>query len=610
MYEHTVTPASLFYPYCSYGPIVTPGRAYITAAGQGEAGEGKTLPEPLGPRLRRVAGGKNWIAFVGSAGDGPEAPPVKISWGQLHHDARAAAAALQARGVLPGDHVAVLGSTSRALVTSLQGIWLAGACVIVLPIPMRFGSLEEFMRQSRAHMRHGDVRMLLLDPDLAAFYKPEAGDPEVVLLSDLQPGPGRPTAEDYTVVPDDPHRLAILQFTSGSTAEPKGVMLPHHVVGANIDGMTRAARVVEEDIFVSWLPLYHDMGLVGMLTVPMTYGCSLVLAAPQDFLSRPADWMRWMSDFHGTVTAGPNFSYVLAARALKRMSDTGERLDLSRVRIALNGAEPVDPDAVESFIAAAAPHGFKPGAVFCAFGMAEIVLGGSFPPPLRGMACDAVDRAVLETEGLARPADPALAGTRRLPLLGRPVPGLEMRICDPATGAIKGEREVGELEIRGASVTPGYYKRPDLTRDIFHDGWLRTGDLAYFVPGPEGGEPELVHCGRIKDIIIIAGRNIYPEDLERAVGTIEGVRTGNVIAFAMPGSKGKEVIVVVAEVRTGEPAALRRAIRNKVIEVCGAPPRDIMLVQPGTVPKTSSGKLQRSLCRNQYRQKELKLIEP
>lgn len=567
------------------------------------------LAEPLGPRLRRVAGGPNAITFVGSAGDGPESPPVRVTWAQLHQEARAVAAVLQAHGVAPGDHVAILGSTTRALVTALQGIWLAGACVIMLPIPMRFGSLDEFMRQTRTYMRHGDARMLLLDPDLAAYYEARAGDPQVVLISDVQPGPGRPTADDFVAVADDPHRLAILQFTSGSTAEPKGVMLPHHVVGANMDGMTKAAKVVTEDIFVSWLPLYHDMGLVGLLTVPMTFGCSLVLSAPQEFLSRPADWMRWMNDHHGTVTAGPNFSYVLASRALRRMSDTGERLDLSRVRLALNGAEPVDPDAVENFLAAAAPHGFKPGAVFCAFGMAEVVLGGSFPPPMRGMACDAVDREDLELRGVARPADPGLPTTRRLPLLGQPVPGLEMRICDPASGEVMSGRKIGELEIRGASITPGYYRRPDLTADLFHDGWLRTGDLAYFAESPGGGAPELVLCGRIKDIIIIAGRNIYPEDLERAVGNLEGVRTGNVIAFAVEGSKGKEVIVVVAEVRTGDPAALRREIRNRVIEACGAPPRDIVLVQPGTVPKTSSGKLQRSLCRQQYLRKELKEIE-
>ncbi|HOL17852.1 MAG TPA: AMP-binding protein [Bacillota bacterium] len=586
-----------------------PGEAAVAGPLCCSSGPAAPPAESLLPRIRRAAEGPHTITFVGSAAGGDGAVPLTLSWAQLHQDALAVAASLQEHGVKPGDHVALLGPTTRPLVTAIQGIWLAGGCVIVLPLPMRMASLDEFMRQTRAHLVHGDVRLLLLDPDLAPFLETRPGDPPVLMLDRVQPGPGRPTASDYREVPDDPHRLAILQFTSGSTAEPKGVMLPHHVIGANIDGMVEAAKVTVDDIMFSWLPLYHDMGLIGLTTVPMTVGSSLVLASPQDFLAKPGDWMRWLHQFKATITAGPNFSWVLATRALKRMYEEGERLDLSAVRIALNGAEPVDPEAVDRFVDAAAPHGFRPGAVFCAFGMAEVAIGGSFPPPLRGMACDYVDRAALEKEGIARPADPSLDSTRRLPLLGRPVPGLEMRICDPATGEERGEREVGELEIRGTSVTTGYYNRPDLTKELFHDGWLRTGDLAYFTGGPDGGPLELVICGRIKDVIIIAGRNVFPEDLERAIGTQEGVRAGNVIAFGLEGSKGKEAIVVVAEVRTEKPLEVRRAIRRRVIDVCAVPPRDIVLVQPGTLPKTSSGKLQRSLCRKQYLNKELKLID-
>lgn len=565
------------------------------------------LAESLLPRIRRVAEGPNRVIFLGSASGKEDRSPDVVSWGELHRDACEVAAALQARGVAPGDHVALLSPTTRSLVTAVQGIWLAGGCVIMLPIPMRFSSVDEFMNQVRAHVHHGDARLLLVDGDLSNFYEPKEGDPPVVLLSDVQPGPGRPSANGYREVPDDPHRLAILQFTSGSTADPKGVMLPHHVLGANLDGMVEAAEVKPDDIFVSWLPLYHDMGLVGMLTVPMTSGCSLVLASPQDFMARPGDWMRWMSDYGGTVTAGPNFSWVLATRALKRMISGDEKLDLSPIRIALNGSEPVDPDGVEEFVASARPHGLAPDAVFCAFGMAELALGGSFPPPMRGMACDSVDRTALESEAVARVAGAGVP-VRKLPLLGRPVPGLEMRICDPESGEIRGIREVGELEISGSSVTSGYYNRPDLTARIFRDGWLRTGDLAYFVDSPDGGPPELVICGRIKDVIIISGRNIFPEDIERAVGLIDGVRAGNVIAFSVEGFKGKESIVVAAEVRAADPGQVRREIRNRTLGVCGATPGDIVLIQPGTLPKTSSGKLQRSLCRQQYLRKDLKVI--
>jgi len=566
--------------------------------------------EPLLMRIRQVAGGSNTITFVGSAAGNSDKQAVTLTWGQLHQAAKAMAASLQAKGVQPGDHIALLGPTTRNLVTAIQAVWLAGGSVSMIPIPMRFSSVEEFASQTRALMLHGDIRLLLLDPDLAAFHETKPGDPPVLLLDELEPGQDRPTADDYKEVTYDPERLAILQFTSGSTSNPKGVMLPHRILEANIAGMIEAAQVVPEDIFVSWLPLYHDMGLVGLLTVPMVSGCSLVLASPQDFLSRPADWLHWIHDYKGTVTSGPNFSWVLATRAFRRMTDKGEPLDLSRVRLALNGAEPVDPDVVETLIKAAEPHGFRGEAVFCAFGMAELSLGGTFPPPLRGMAVDTVDRNALEGERIARPADPNDEGTRSFPLLGTPIPGLEMRIRDLETGELRGIREVGELEIKGTSVTTGYYKRPDLNKSLFIDGWLRTGDLAYFVNGPEGGPPELILCGRIKDVIIIAGRNIFPEDIERAVGGVEGVRAGNVIAFGVEGSKRKETIVVVAEVRAEDLAAVRRAIREQVIAIVGFPPRDIVLVQPGTMPKTSSGKLQRNLSRTQYLKRELKSLEP
>jgi len=565
--------------------------------------------EPLLASIRKVAEGSNTITFVGSATGKSSKDDLTLTWGELHQNALAMAAVLQGRGVKPGDHLALLGPTTCNLVTAIQAVWFAGASVSMLPIPMRFSSVEEFANQSRSLMRHGDISMLLLDPDLAAFHEVKPGDPPVLLLSELEPAQDRPSAADYREIEHDPDSLAVLQFTSGSTSDPKGVMLPYRTLEANVSGMISAAQVVADDIFVSWLPLYHDMGLIGLLTVPMAIGCSLVLASPQDFLSRPADWMRWMHKYRGTVTSGPNFSWVLTTRAFRRMTDTGEVLDLSQVRLALNGAEPVDPDVVDTLVSTAEPHGFKGEAVFCAFGMAELSLGGTFPPPFRGMVTDTVDRKALEAEKEARPTDSADKNARRFPLLGTPIPGLEMRICDLQTQSFKGLREVGELEIRGTSVTTGYYKRPDLDDTMFHDGWLRTGDLAYFVEGPDGGAPELILCGRIKDVIIIAGRNIFPEDIERSVGTVEGVRAGNVIAFGVEGSKRKETIVVVAETRADDLEAVRKAVREQVIGIVGFPPRDLVLVQPGTLPKTSSGKLQRNLCRRQYIDKELKPLE-
>jgi len=564
---------------------------------------------PLIEKFKETAAGKNTITFVGSAAGEAENKELILTWGELYQNAKAMAAILQSRGIIPGNHLALLGPTTHKLVTAIQAVLLCGASVSMLPIPMRFSSVEEFANQSRALMQHGDIDMLLLDPDLAAYHEVKPGDPPVVLLNELEPGEGRPHAGDYREIEYDPERLAVLQFTSGSTSSPKGVMLPNRILEANITGMIDASKSVPDDVFVSWLPLYHDMGLVGLLIVPMVVGCSLVLAAPQDFLGRPADWLRWMHKYKGTVTSGPNFSWVLAARAFKRMTATEELLDLSSIRLALSGAEPVDPTVVETLIETAKPHRFRGEAVFCAFGMAELSLGGTFPPPFRGMVTDTVDRKALEEEKIARPIEEGTKGSRRFPLLGTPIPGLEMRICDPSTGKLKNLREVGELEIRGSSVMAGYYKRPDLNEQLFHDGWLKTGDLAYFVEGPNDGPAELILCGRIKDVIIISGRNIFPEDIERAVGTLEGVRAGNVIAFGVEGDKRKESIVVVAEARTDNLEAARKAIRQQVIGIVGFPPRDTVLVTPGTLPKTSSGKLQRNLCRKQYLDQDLQIIE-
>jgi fatty-acyl-CoA synthase len=229
--------------------------------------------------------------------------------------------------------------------------------------------------------------------------------------------------------------------------------------------------------------------------------------------------------------------------------------------------------------------------------MAEIAIAGTFPEPMTGLRLDTVDRLTLEVEHRAVPASGADA--RSLAILGRAVPGLELRICDPFSGAVLEDRCAGELEIRGTSVTPGYYKHPEATAAAFHDGWLRTGDLAYLVDG------ELVLCGRIKDMIIVAGRNVFPEDVERAVADVDGVRAGNVVAFGVAGRRGVETVVVVAETKADDLSPVRDAVARRVKESVGLPAADVVLVQPGTLPKTSSGKLQRSLARTRYLAEEL-----
>ena len=546
-------------------------------------------------RIEHAAKGDATVTFM--TGD----EPVTKSWSEVHEEAKAFAAGLQAQGISHGDRVALLGPTTADFVTAIQAVWLCGATLVVLPLPMRLASIEEFASATRARIQRAECAAVVVDPDLAPFIEVGPEDPPVSSITDLLGGPGRPTADDF--IRPDYHRddLFVLQFTSGSTSEPKGVMLPNHTVAANLDAIREAAHVdVDTDVMVSWLPLYHDMGLVGFCILPMAEGISLVLGAPQDFLASPGRWMEWISAYGGTATAGPNFSYVLAARALKRASET---LDLSSLRIALNGAEPVDPAGVRSFVEAAERHGMDPGAVFPAFGMAELAIAGCFPIPMEGLLTDTINAEVLELEHRAVEVDADHPNAREIACLGKAVPGLEFRIVDPSNGAELSNREVGELQIRGTSVTPGYYQRPDANAELFDGEWLRTGDLAYLVDGA------MHMCGRIKDVIIVGGRNVYPQDIERGVGDVEGIRAGNVIAFGHEGRQGKEQVVVVAETRSDDLGELATHVNEKTIEAVGVPARTIVFVRPSTLPKTSSGKLQRAKCKQQFLDGSLAVID-
>lgn len=523
-----------------------------------------------------------------------------VSWAHLRADALAMAARLQAEGLQPGQHVCVLGPTNRAVVTAVQAIWQAGCCLVMLPLPMRLGSIDVFIDQTRRRIADADGAFVLIDPEFAPFVQPAPGDPPFLRLDEIGPTSTGLTVEDFRPVEVSPQDRAILQFTSGSTADPKGVDLNHFALTSNIAGATAAGGLVSEDVVVSWLPLYHDMGLVGMLSIPMcSPDVSLVLGAPQDFLAKPLRWLQWISDYDGSVTAAPNFAYALATRALRKAPAD---LDLSSMKVLLSGAEPVDGPTFRKFLAAAAPFGLDPAAAFPAFGMAEVCIGGTFPQRGQGLRMDVVDREVLENEHRAVEVDPAAPAARELALLGAPVPGLKIQIIDPATGQELGDRHVGELLIAGTSLTSGYYRRPEATAELLRDGWLHTGDLAYTLDG------ELVICGRIKDVIIIGGRNIYPQDVERVVNAVEGVRAGNTIAFGIDGRAGAQQIIVVSETRDGHSEALITAISEAVTAEIGVPATEVVLVEPGSIPKTSSGKLQRSGCKRAWQAGELQRL--
>lgn len=528
---------------------------------------------------------KKTVTFL--TGDSPD----EVRTGDFLDQARSVAARMQSRGIGTGDHVALLGPTSRDLTTAIVGTWLAGATVIVMPLPMRLGSIEAFVEATRHRVRKADLSLLLVSDELAGYVVLEPDDPQPVPLGEIVSGPAPPYKEP-SVSPDD---MAVLQFTSGSTGDPKGVTVTHGAMIANLEGALEAAEVEEGDKIMSWLPLYHDMGLIGVLGVSFLHPLDLVLGAPQDFLSRPRDWLRAISDYQATVTAAPNSAYALAGKILSRSSD---EFDLSSWRIALNGAEPVDPDTVEAFVSSGEPSGLRPGTPFPAYGLAEATIAATFPRPGSGLDVDAIDREALETQARAIPG-----GDLRLTKLGYPVPSIQVRIVD-ASGAVLGDRDVGEIQLSGPAVTKGYYKDPEATAEVFDGDWFKTGDLGYQVEG------QLVVCGRIKDIIIVAGRNCYPQDIERAAEKIDGVRAGNVVAFGVNGSKGRESLIVVAETKLQPDQAeeVARAVATKVREYIGIPVHDVALIKPGTLPKTSSGKVQRSLCRSQYLAGDLDIL--
>ena len=434
---------------------------------------------------------------------------------------------------------------------------------------------------------------LLIDDQLAAVLRaaPTATRRSCRCADRACPGAGSPSADALELPPPTtPSGSSILQYTSGSTSEPKGVMIPDRVLGANLDAIAEAAELdLDDDVMVSWLPLYHDMGLVGCLTTPMTTGVELVQAAPQDFLAHPGNWMEWISTYRGTATAGPE----LLVGAGDAGAEADEGLDLS-------------PHAhrAERRRAGRSRRGRglrRRGGAASASGP-----GAVFPRVRHGRGGDRAARSRRRCAGMVlRRRRPRRARARARRQAGRPADD-EARAprCRCSASRCRASRSASSTRrrarccpsarsassmIRGTSVTPGYYKRPDATAELFRDGWLRTGDLAYLLDG------ELVLCGRIKDVIIVGGRNVFPEDIERAVGTIDGVRAGNVIAFGVEGYKGKESVVVVAEVRRATiDEAVRKAIHQRALEAVGLPPRDVMLVQPGTLPKTSSGKLQRA----------------
>ena len=369
------------------------------------------------------------------------------------------------------------------------------------------------------------------------------------------------------------------------TAAPKGVSVTHRCLATNLWMIRTASRMDEQSAVVTWLPVYHDMGLIGTVLNAITLQIELAVMSPRTFLRDPRLWLKAIGTHRGTHTAAPNFAYGLCK---KRIADPSG-LDLSTMRVFICGAEPIVPETLETFAAHFAPTGLEPTALVPAYGLAEATLAVSFTPYATGLHTDEVDAAALQAERVAREPLPGLARLR-VPSSGVAMPGLEVGVRDPDSGETLADRQVGEVVVRGPSVTPGYIHDAEATRaSRTADGWLRTGDLGYLSAG------RLFLCGRIKDVIIVRGRNVHAHDIEALASKMPEVRTGNVVAFGAPGSDGAEArVVVVAEARQPDDSGeIARAVRGHVHEALGVVVDEVVVVPPGTLPKTSSGKLRR-----------------
>jgi 1-acyl-sn-glycerol-3-phosphate acyltransferase len=519
-----------------------------------------------------------------------------LTYGRLRIDALAVAAGLTAKGHGVGDAVGIMLPTGSEFFAAFYGALYAGCVPVPLYPPARRSQLEDHLRRVAGILQNAEARLLITVSQakpLAHLLRARCVALDTVAtVADLAVPGGqfaRPAIKaDAT---------AFLQYTSGSTGNPKGVVLTHANLLANVRAMWRASRVNSADTFLSWLPLYHDLGLIGACIASLYVGFRLVLMSPLEFLAKPARWLWAIHRHRATISAAPNFAYELC---LSKLSDAElEGLDLSCWRLAFNGAEPVSADTVERFSARFARYGFRREAMFTVYGLAEGVLGVTFPPLGRGPVIDRVNRAALMRDAVARPANADDAHALRVVSCGVPLPGHEVRVVDTA-GHELAERAQGRIQFRGPSATQGYYKNPAANDRLFDGDWVNTGDLGYFAAG------ELYLTGREKDVIVRGGANIHPAELEAAVANLRGVRKGGVAVFpATDPRTGTERIVVLAEVRDTDAAERKRiaaAITQLAVDQIGMPPDDVVLAPPRSVLKTSSGKIRRITCRELYEQ--------
>ena len=528
-----------------------------------------------------------------------------ITFGELYERASVVAADLRRRGLEPGQTVAIMLPTCAEFFWTFAGILLAGGIPVPIYPPFRADRIAEYATRQSNILRNAEAQFLVTwrqAENLAKLLQPRVPSLREVLnaqkLANAPADPQRPAGEWRPVQHLSHHArgedIAFLQYTSGSTGDPKGVVLTHANLLANIRAIISGIDIQPDDACVSWLPLYHDMGLIGAWFVPLFTGIPLVVMSPLAFLSRPERWLRAIHRHRATICPAPNFAYELCVRKIADKDLEG--LDLSSWRAATNGAEPVRAETMERFAKRFAPYGFRRESLMPVYGLAEATLAISVPRLGAGYKVDRIERAQFESEGRAVQVASAEAPALEFVNAGKPVPSVEVRIVD-ADGVNLGERQEGQLWFRGPSATRGYYRNPGATRDLLRDGnWIDSGDRAYW------GEGEIYITGRAKDVIIKAGRNLYPHEVEEIAGRVAGVRTGCVVAFGAPDERtGTERLVVAAELRDMSAAKrIEGEIARAVDEAMGMPPDVIELLPPQSIPKTSSGKLRRSETRRLY----------
>jgi len=511
--------------------------------------------------------------------------PVRHTWGEVHERARRVAGGLAAAGIGPGDKIGVLAGFPVEIAPTVQGIWMRGGSLTMLHQPTPRTDLAVWAEDTMNVIGMIEAKAVVVsEPFLVAIPVLEEKGLQVLKVGDLL------AAEPIDPVETGEDDLALMQLTSGSTGSPKAVQITHRNIYSNADAMFIGAEYdVDKDVMVSWLPCFHDMGMVGFLTIPMYFGAELVKVTPMDFLRDTLLWAKLIDKYKGTMTAAPNFAYALFAKRLRRQAKPGE-YDLSTLRFALSGAEPVDPADVEDLIDAGKPFGLKASAILPAYGMAETCLAVSFSPCNAGLVVDEVDADLLAALRRAVPA--SKGNTRRLASLGPLLRDLEARVVDE-DGNVLPERGVGVIQLRGESVTPGYITMAGFLPTQDENGWYDTGDLGYITE-----EQNVVVCGRVKDVIIMAGRNIYPTDIERAAGRVEGVRPGCAVAVRLDAGHSRETFAVAVESNAWQdPVEVRRIehqVAHEVVTEVDVRPRNVVVLGPGTIPKTPSGKLRRA----------------